>query len=238
MASQFGQLSPLPPIRLLSVSLATKSVTREVGILCLESIPSECILGEPRPHWSWEHRRSSRSETFLYQQQRKYLESYEGLYIPHQPLEFNREKSPTKQSQDQASGWRMSCISWTFSLANESLGTATSGPTDLTFKCCKTKIEQTCKEIRLLNADVVQQAKKPDRMNQVHIKSMQPTNMQVDSNKGFLLRTMFWISFFSVHVHHINWHMIIRMLTFAIQTVQWFLPFRKERNTRSAWNPT
>lgn len=47
MASQFGQLSPLPPIRLLSVSLATKSVTRDVGILCLESIPSECILGEP-----------------------------------------------------------------------------------------------------------------------------------------------------------------------------------------------
>lgn len=73
--------------------------------------------------------------------------------------------------------------------------------------------------------------KNPDRMNQVHIKSMQPTNMQVDSNKEFLLRTMFWISFFSVHVHHINWHMIIRMLTFAIQTVQWFLPFRKERNS-------
>ena len=204
MASQFGQLSPLPPIRLLSVSLATKSVTREVGILCLESIPSECILGEPRPHWSWEHRRSSRSETFLYQQQRKYLESYEGLYIPHQPLEFNREKSPTKQSQDQASGWRMSCISWTFSLANESLGTATSGPTDLTFKCCKTKIEQTCKEIRLLNAEMwYNKQKNPDGINQIHIKSMQPTNMQVDSNEGLLLRTMFWFSFF--HSTFITW---------------------------------
>ena len=40
------------------------------------------------------------------------------------------------------------------------------------------------------------EAKKPDRMNQVHMKSMQVTNMQVNSNEGLLLRTKFWSSTF------------------------------------------